>query len=49
MARSLAELWSIEGRRSEAYDLLAPVCARFSDGFAFEDLKRAQESLRTFA
>jgi predicted ATPase len=48
-ARSLAELWSIEGRRSEAHDLLAPVCARFSDGFAFEDLMRAQESLRTFA
>jgi predicted ATPase len=48
-ARSLAELWSTEGRRSEAYDLLAPVCARFSDGFAFEDLRRAQESLRTFA
>jgi tetratricopeptide (TPR) repeat protein len=45
-ARSLADLWMGEGRRIEARELLAPVYAKFDDGFETPDLARCRETLR---
>jgi predicted ATPase len=40
-ATSLARLWSDQGRRREARDLLAPVYGCFTEGFDTADLKDA--------
>jgi predicted ATPase len=40
-ATSLARLWQSQGKRSEAYDLLAPVYGWFTEGFDTADLKDA--------
>jgi predicted ATPase len=44
-ATGLASLWSAEGRRAEARDLLAPVYDRFTEGFGSIDLKEARAVL----
>jgi predicted ATPase len=44
-ATSLAQLWAQQGRRSEAYDLLAPVYGWFTEGFCTADLKDARALL----
>ena len=44
-ARDLARLWRDRGRVAEARDLLAPVYAAFTEGFAFPDLVEARALL----
>ena len=44
-AMSLARLWQSQGKRQEAYDLLAPVCDWFTEGFDTKDLKEAKALL----
>jgi class 3 adenylate cyclase/predicted ATPase len=44
-AMSLARLWAEQDRRFEAGDLLAPVCAWFTDGFEIADLEDARALL----
>jgi predicted ATPase len=45
-ATSLAHLWSDQGRRAEAHDLLAPIYGWFSEGFDTPDLKEARALLQ---
>jgi predicted ATPase len=42
---SLARLWRDQGKRSEARELLAPICGWFTDGFDTPDLKAAKALL----
>jgi class 3 adenylate cyclase/predicted ATPase len=42
---SLARLWAARGKRSKAYELLAPVYARFTEGFGTRDLIEAKALL----
>ena len=42
---SLARLWQQQGKRQEAYDLLAPVYNWFTEGFDTADLKDARALL----
>ena len=44
-ATSLARLWQQQGKREEAYDLLAPVYHWFSEGFDTADLQDAKALL----
>jgi predicted ATPase len=44
-ATSLARLWQQQGKRQEAYALLAPVYGWFTEGFDTADLKDAQALL----
>jgi len=44
-ATSLARLWQSQGKRQEAYDLLAPVYAWFTEGFDTADLQEAKTLL----
>jgi predicted ATPase len=44
-ATSLARLWEGQGRRAEAYDLLAPIYGWFTEGFETQDLKGAKALL----
>jgi predicted ATPase len=44
-ATSLARLWQQQGRRQEAYDLIAPVYNWFTEGFDTADLKDAKALL----
>jgi predicted ATPase len=44
-ATSLARLWQPQGKRQEAYDLLAPVYNWFTEGFDTADLKDAKTLL----
>jgi predicted ATPase len=44
-ATSLAQLWAEEGRRAEAYDLLAPVFGWFTEGFETADVTEAKALL----
>jgi tetratricopeptide (TPR) repeat protein len=44
-ATSLARLWSEQGRRAEAYDLVAPVYGWFTEGFETQDLRDARALL----
>jgi predicted ATPase len=44
-AMSLARLWQSQGKRQEAYDLLAPVYNWFTEGFDTADLKEAKTLL----
>ena len=42
---SLARLWQSQGKRKEAFDLLAPVYNWFTEGFDTKDLKEAKALL----
>ena len=44
-ATSLACLWQQQGKRAEAYDLLAPIYGWFTDGFDTADLQEARALL----
>jgi len=44
-ATSLARLWQSQGKRGEAYDLLAPVYGWFTEGFDTADLIDAKTLL----
>jgi predicted ATPase len=44
-ATSLAGLWCDQGKRAQAYDLLAPVYSWFTEGFDTADLKDAKALL----
>jgi predicted ATPase len=44
-ATSLARLWQSQGKRQEAYDLLAPVYNWFTEGFDTVDLQDANALL----
>jgi predicted ATPase len=44
-ATSLAKLWQSQGKRQDAYDLLAPVYNWFTEGFDTADLKDAKALL----
>jgi class 3 adenylate cyclase/predicted ATPase len=46
-ATSLARLWQAQGKRQDAYDLLAPVYEWFTEGFDTADLQEAKELLET--
>ena len=48
-ATSLARLWREQSRRAEARDLLAPLYASFTEGFATPDLKEAKALLDELA
>ena len=48
-AMSLAQLWGEQGRRAEAYDLLAPTYGWFAEGFGTSDLKEAKSLLGQLA
>ncbi len=48
-AMVLARLWEGQGRRQDAYDLVAPVYGWFSEGFDTPDLKEAKALLETLA
>ena len=41
----MARLWQQQGKRQEAYDLLAPVYNWFTEGFDTADLKDAKALL----
>ena len=44
-AMSLARLWQRQGKRTEAYELLAPVYNWFTEGFDTADLQEAKTLL----
>jgi predicted ATPase len=46
-AMSLARLWQQQGKRAEAYDLLAPIYGWFTEGFDTADLQEAKALLDT--
>lgn len=46
---SLARLWMAQNRYDDAHELLAPLCRKFTEGFATSDLKSAQRVLRETA
>ena len=46
---SLARLWQSQGKRPEAYELLAPVYAWFTEGFDTKDLQDAKALLEELA
>jgi predicted ATPase len=48
-ATSLARLWRDQGKRSEAYDLLAPVYGWFTEGFGTPVLEGAKALLDELA
>jgi predicted ATPase len=48
-ATSLARLWTEQGERDKAQDLLAPVCDWFTEGFTTADLKEAKALLDEMA
>jgi predicted ATPase len=45
-ATSLARLWQQQGKRTEAYELLAPIYGWFTEGFDTADLQDAQTLLQ---
>jgi predicted ATPase len=45
VATSLARLWQSQGKRQDAYDLLAPVYNWFTEGFDTADLQDAKALL----
>jgi predicted ATPase len=49
VATSLARPWRDQGRRAEAYELLAPVYGWFTEGFDTADLKDAKALLDQLA
>jgi TOMM system kinase/cyclase fusion protein len=48
-AMSLSQLWQQQGRRAEAWELLAPVYGWFTEGFDTADLQEAKALLETLA
>jgi class 3 adenylate cyclase/predicted ATPase len=48
-AMSMARLWRHQGKRQQAYDLLAPVYSWFTEGFDTLDLKQAKTLLDELA
>jgi predicted ATPase len=48
-ATSLARLWQAQDKRQEAYDVLAPVYAWFTEGFDTVDLQEAKALQETLA
>jgi hypothetical protein len=48
-AMSLGRLWQQQGKRTEAYDLLAPVYGWFTEGFDTADLQEARALLEELA
>jgi predicted ATPase len=48
-ATSLARLWRDQGKRTEAYELLAPIYAWFTEGFDAPDLIEAKTLLDEWA
>jgi predicted ATPase len=46
---SLSRLWQQQGKRTEAYELLAPVYSWFTEGFDTADLQDARVLLETLA
>jgi predicted ATPase len=48
-AMSLARLWQHQGKRTEAYELLAPVYGWFTEGFDTADLQEAKALLDVLA
>jgi predicted ATPase len=48
-AMSLSRLWQQQGKRAEAYELLAPIYGWFTEGFDTADLQEAQALLNTLA
>src|SRR5262249_25105461 len=48
-ATKLARLWQQQGKRQEAYDLLAPVYHWFTEGFDTADLQDAKALLEALA
>jgi predicted ATPase len=48
-AMSLARLWQQQGRRAEAYELLAPIYGWFTEGFETADLQDAKALLEELA
>jgi predicted ATPase len=48
-ATSLARLWQAQGKRKEAYDLLAPVYGWFTEGFDTADVQEAKALLEQLA
>jgi predicted ATPase len=48
-AMSLARLWQQQGKRSEAYELLAPIYGWFTEGFDTADLQDARALLEELA
>ena len=44
-ATELARLWLDQGRRAQAYDLLAPIYGWFTEGFDTADLQEAKALL----
>jgi len=48
-AMSLSRLWQRQGKRTEAYDLLAPIYGWFTEGFDTADLQEARALLEALA
>ena len=48
-AMSLSRLWQRQGKRQEAYDLLAPIYGWFTEGFDTADLQEAKALLDKLA
>jgi predicted ATPase len=48
-AMSLACLWQQQGKRTEAYELLAPIYGWFTEGFDTDDLQEAKALLEELA
>jgi predicted ATPase len=46
---SLSRLWQQQGKRAEAYDLLAPSYGWFTEGFDTADLQEAKDLLEELA
>jgi predicted ATPase len=46
---SLARLWQNQGKRQDAYELLAPVYGWFTEGFGTKDLQDAKSLLDELA
>jgi predicted ATPase len=42
---SLARLWQRQGKRADAYDLLAPIYSWFTEGFGTADMRDAKALL----
>jgi len=48
-AMSLCRLWQQQGKRTEAYELLAPIYGWFTEGFDTPDLQEAKVLLKALA
>jgi predicted ATPase len=44
---SLGQMWQQQGKRTDAYDLLAPIYGWFTEGFDTTDLQEAKALLET--